>query len=511
MRSVILGRTMSKILVVDDLSDNRKLLSTDLLDQGYEVIEAESGVRALALTEEHRPDLILLDITMPEMDGIEVCRRLKANPELESIPIIMVSARDQEDSVVDGLDTGAQDYITKPYTYEILCARVRSAIRMKQALDQIQSMNTRLTELYKTAHQFVDNVSHEFRTPLTVMKEFAAILRDGLAGNLNPQQHEYLGIISNRVDDLTFMVSDMLDISKLEAGLLGVWRQPVRIDEIIQRIKTTLERKSMSNKVGLAFAIEPKLPEVFCDPEKIGRVIINLVVNAIKFSHEGGEVIIKVTPDDHLSQIIIAVMDNGPGIADENLEIIFKRFEQIDGNVRTSTKGFGLGLNIARELVHHNLGEITVSSKLGQGSTFQFTVPYASPIGVIERYYDYFLRRPNEINNVSLIRVCLNTKGDTIINEEAIEFLRHLLRHTELMFPIDTQSWMIISGTEQADPTALLERIQTAWQETNRNRPSSAFPEIKFDVIKTWPITRNRNELIQRYHLETQVTEVARV
>src|SRR5262249_17066536 len=204
----------------------------------------------------------------------------------------------------------------------------------------------------------------------------------------------YLDIVVSRVDDLATMVEDMLDTSRLEAGVLGLCRKDSNVQDIIEHARPILQRKAASIKVALNIEIDEGLPEVFCDPEKIERILINLVVNALKVSREKGRVTIWCRHDPELCELDVGVTDEGPGIAPVDLQVIFDRFKQIGRDVRASTKGFGLGLNIARELVQLNYGDIRVESTLGKGSTFSFSIPTADRSAMARRYLKRLMQLP---------------------------------------------------------------------------------------------------------------------
>jgi signal transduction histidine kinase len=235
---------------------------------------------------------------------------------------------------------------------------------LNEALSQ---SHEKLKQLYNTAHQFVDNVSHEFRTPLTVTKEFASILSEQIVGPLNEEQMDFANIIINRVEDLSHMVDDMLDISKIEADLLSVCRVEISADDIASGVMMTLERKGKASRVLFEANIPSDLPKVFCDPENVRRVIINLVVNACKFSDEGGRIVLWAKHDAGCRELRFGVTDEGPGISREHVEAIFERFNQGGTGLKASSHGFGLGLSIARELVQANFGTISVQSEVGKG------------------------------------------------------------------------------------------------------------------------------------------------
>ena len=328
--------------------------------------------------------------------------------------------------------------------------------------------NKKLARLYETAHQFVDNVSHEFRTPLTVIKEFASILQDGLAGEVSGEQREFLTIILNRVDDLSLMTDDMLDISKIEAGLLGVAHEETQIEQIVEHVRTTLERKAAANGATLEIAIESALPAIYCDPEKIGRVIINLAVNAFKFSGEGGKVALWARDDGDRSQIIVGVTDDGPGIAPESLQAIFARFKQAGGEIRASTKGFGLGLNIAKELVDVNFGDLEVDSEIGRGSTFSFSVPAFEPEQILERYLKRINYFHDSASSVSLIKAQIEPPSEAALANDVKRFLQYQIRHGDLLFETGPDAFLICAGANQEQLDEMIARIVKAQSDANR-------------------------------------------
>ena len=486
------------VLAIDDDEGDAEILRRHLgLIPGmtFEFLHCIDSESARGRLAQGNVGLLFTDYQLGTETGLDVVKTVRSSGYLG--PIIAVTGQGNEYVAVNLTRAGADDYVAKsdlrPDILEraINNARAQVARRNTEAQNRrllaelqmtkkaLESKNARLSELYEAAHQSVDNVSHEFRTPLTVIKEFTSIIRDGLAGEVTDEQREYLEIVLNRVDDLSTMVDDMLDISKLEAGVLGVSRRECEVADIIKSVRTTLERKAVASKVTLDVTLADDLQTVYCDPEKIGRVIINLTVNALKFSNEGGHVNVWVRRDVGSPQILIGVTDDGPGIAPENLRAIFERFRQVESAVRGSTKGFGLGLNIAKELVHLNFGDITVESEVGQGSTFSFTVPVADPSSLLSLYF----KRTSSLA-VSLLSATVTPVDDPELLEEVTQFLQRQLRRSDLLFQGDASRWLIVAATREQEVGALLERLETARLEANRNRPSSALPEIKIEVLR---------------------------
>ncbi len=357
-----------------------------------------------------------------------------------------------------------------------------------QASEEILAKkNRRLKRLYKTAHRFVDNVSHEFRTPLTVVNEYVSLLRDGIVGTLSEEQKRMLDVIGDRAGDLNTMVDDMLDISKLEAGMLGLWRRSCTVAEVVKHVRPSLDRKALVKDVELQFDIPDDLPEIYCDDEKIGRVIVNLAVNAIKFCGQPGLVQIWAESQPQRGQIVIGITDNGDGIAPENLAVIFQRFKQVGANPRGSTMGFGLGLNIAKELVHLNYGQIEVKSAVGKGTTIWFSVPIADPLEVMTRYAHRIVQLQSGPRAISLLAATIPDSSDDRIADDVNTFLNTLLRRHDLTFRTDCKEWLMAVSCDELELESFFARVEETRDKINRNRPAEPLPAIRMRPLGSWP------------------------
>ncbi|MBI4717642.1 MAG: hybrid sensor histidine kinase/response regulator [Planctomycetes bacterium] len=489
-----------QILLVDDSPEDRSTygrLITQRSECRYVISEAETGAEGLERCRRDKPDCVLLDYSLPDFDGLEFLSRLCDARGVTALPVVMVTGRGDETIAVEALKRGARDYVSKgQITSEGIRRAINNAVekaaldqKLREANEMLAQQNLRLAELYDTAHQFVDNVSHEFRTPLAVIKEFTSIIRDELAGPVGDEQREYLDIVANRVDDLENMVNDMLDISRLEAGLLGVCRRKCRVADIVSHVRSSLERRAEVSRIRLRFALDDGLPEVYCDQEKIGRVIINLTVNAIKFSHEGGEVTLTgQRRHKEPALVTIALSATGPGIAPEHRDAIFERFRQLEGAARRSTRGFGLGLNIANELVHLNFGDIFLESELGAGSTFSFTIPVAEPRLLIPWYLTRVdvIREP--LSTVSLATAHAPAEANAQLLDDLDQLVQHQLRRCYLVFRTRSWEWLVVVPSGQPEVGTLVSRINDALAESNRNRPGAALPRLAFKTHGTWRV-----------------------
>ena len=289
---------------------------------------------------------------------------------------------------------------------------------------------------------------------------------------------------------------------------LGAWRKNCRISDIIQHVRPSLERKAAVKKVRLNFALDDDLPEVYCDAEKAGRVIINLTVNAIKFCGDPGQVCIWAKRDTDSRNVILGVTDNGPGIDEEGLSAIFQRFKQLGGNVRTSTKGFGLGLGIAKELAELNFGEMRVESEVGSGSTFSFSMLVADPSEVMRRYLRRLEQRRSGTSVVSLVSVEIGDSIDSDMADEVDAFLNYLLRRNDLLFRAEQRRWVIALPSGKQELNQFVERAAKARKDTNRNRPHGPLPEIDFCREGTWRVLLQTEKILARIGVLLEPAEV---
>ena len=498
---------MKVLLIEDDEFDAHH--TRRMLQQGFgkeleldRVSDAISGRQAI---ERGEHTVCLVDYQLGPDDGVELVRDMVANGCV--MPMIILTGMVSTTVDMAAMEAGATDYVVKDDLSSILlCKTIRYAVARQQfqsslieATELLHRKNQKLAKLYQTAHQFVDNVSHEFRTPLTVIKEYSAILQEGLLGPLNNEQAKYLGIILNRVDDLGLMVNDMLDSSRLEAGLLNTRRRTHDLVKIVDRIKPVLMRKAAGNAVDFVIEIEPDVPEVYCDAEKVGRVIINLSVNAIKFSDENGKVSLGARYDESTSQVVIDIKDTGRGIAEDQLQKIFERFQQAPGDVRASTHGFGLGLNIAKELVHLNLGEISLESEPGKGSTFSFTVPTFMPAAIFGNWLSRIERLMNGIADISLFAVHCPPSADPQLTNEAADLIQGTVFHEDLLLSTGPGAWILAAATPKQELDNLIERIQLVREDMKRSRPDQELPDFTLDLLGSWGLATDRRMLIDAF------------
>jgi hypothetical protein len=494
-----------RVLLIDDDPVDADLTERALSKfgaTGFEVARAASLAEAESRLRDAQFDVALLDLGLPGCQRDETLGRFRVASG-EKLPVVILTGLADESTALAALDRGAQDYLSKDdVTPQLLSRTIRYALQRHQLVDQIESANEelerknqRLSQLYNTAQQFVENVSHEFRTPLTVIREFSSIIRDGLDGPVTPTQIEHLEKILHRTDDLALMVDDMLDISKLEAGLMGAWRRPSGVVDMLESVRGFLHSRAATKSISLDMTADASLPQVYCDDEKARRVLINLAVNAIKFTPDGGNVRLWATADHDATDVTIGVTDTGPGISRENLAIIFDRFQQVDAGLTASVKGFGLGLNIAKELVTLNLGQMAVASEVGRGTTFSFTLPINAPRAIFQRYLDRLESLEVDAANVSLLIVETGPDNDSATSSVVDEFLQRTIRVHDLVVQHTARSWIIAANCLESNVPRMIGRLTSDWTSFVRNFPNSPLPPLDFGYRSSWTIADQRSEL----------------
>ncbi len=382
------------ILLVDDQSSYVDVLK-DAFGRHTELLYARDGLAALQIARARVPDLILLDVIMAGIDGYEVFNRLKADPVTSHIPVIFLTGLGSVAEETKGLTMGACDYVTKPINPVVVRTRVTHQIELRRAHDQLTRLAEeehaaqlakeaeRAAEVVRTSQQalqlrdeFLSNVSHELRSPLTSIYSFSSIIADGLAGTTNVQQDEYLGIIQRNVRQLQSMIEDLLAVTAGRTGKLVVQPQDASVSEAILDAVHTTEASATAKGIKLSYLIPPKLPRAFADPVRVLQVLTILCDNAIKFTPSGGSVKVEAKIFEKVpSYLLVEVSDTGRGIKPEQVERIFEYLYQVTESSQAGRKGLGLGLHIAKELVTRQGGSIWATSTLGAGSVFSFTLP----------------------------------------------------------------------------------------------------------------------------------------
>jgi signal transduction histidine kinase len=357
------------ILVVDDEPTTLLSMRAFLQGQGYRALTASSGEEALLLCAQERPDLIMLDINMPGMNGIEVCRRLKSDPALASIPVLFVSALVETEYRIQAFQAGGVDYLTKPFHLKEVEARVKVHMELLRQRRELLAGQEALRRLEDLRDSFTHMIAHDMRSSLTAIGTSIELALES-PERIPPRRPLERALRVSR--NLAGMVTQMLDVSRLESGQMPLNLQVCGLEHLVRAALETLPPLPAHQRIEFT---PPASLWAQCDPELTTRVLANLLGNALKFIPNPG--LVRIQFEMAETEVWIAISDNGPGISQEEQELIFDKFGQAMGGRKQG--GSGLGLAFCKLAVEAQHGRIGVASAPGKGSTFWFTLPAAQP------------------------------------------------------------------------------------------------------------------------------------
>jgi len=366
------------ILIVDDTPANIRILM-ETLKSDYKIKTAINGENALkSAVSKNRPDLILLDIMMPGINGFEVCRRLKENPETSDIPIIFITVKSHVEDETRGFELGAADFITKPFSAPVVKARVKTHLSLQTALQEAEKARKVAETSERAKSDFFANMNHELRTPLNSIIGFSGLIAG--SKSLEPEHRKNLEIIRRNGEHLLGLINEVLDISRIDAGHISIKEKDTDLHNLMKHLENTMKLQVEKKGLYLKFDIHPGIPRhIKTDEVKLMQVLNNLVGNALKFAKKGG-IYVRTRPDNidynkekSRMRLFFEIEDTGPGIESEEQKTLFDPFIQSKSGLE-SGKGTGLGLSISQKIVQRMGGDLTISSKPGHGSVFRFDI-----------------------------------------------------------------------------------------------------------------------------------------
>ena len=354
----------SRILVVDDQPANIQVVGSVLGKLGHEIVPASDGPTALKRIAVRPPDLILLDLLMPGMDGFEVCKRLRENPDWNDIPVIFLSAADDKDLIVRALDAGGVDYITKPFNQAELVSRVRTQLALKNARD-------RLKQLAEDKDELMGILTHDLKSHLAGIEMSAVVLRNRVVKLSDARSTQLAENILNSGSRLLAFVKEFLANAAADHGI-EIKPTAINLAETatatIQQYQEAARRKQLDIQIDL-----PKEAIVLADPSALNQVLDNLLSNAVKFSSPGKRIFFKVQSSN--SHVDIQIQDQGPGFTAEDKPRLFRRYARLSARPTDGEPSTGLGLSIVNKLVRAMNGELSYHSVPGEGTTFTVQLP----------------------------------------------------------------------------------------------------------------------------------------
>ncbi len=361
------------ILLVDDTPANLRVLTSYLADSGFNLRIAVDGYKALELIQDFVPDIILMDVMMPEMDGYETCRRLKELPMLKEVPVIFITALSDTASKVKSFQAGGVDYIHKPLQQEEVLARIQTHLMLQEQKAQLQAQATQLKLLNATKDRFFAIIAHDLRNPFASLN----ILTDMLQEEIKPEQtrlNELVRDLSRTAKKSYYLVQNLLEWAQLQRHETRYEPVVISLAEHIGKQFDFLSISAQQKNIRLCQAIAPDA-QVYADPDMLATILRNLLTNAIKFTPPGGQVEVSVQPYPPGRFLQIRVADTGIGLSEKAQALLFKIDQKFHTSGTAKETGSGLGLILCKEMIVKHGGTIWVESKEGQGTAMCVTLP----------------------------------------------------------------------------------------------------------------------------------------
>lgn len=364
------------ILIVDDVPTNIQLVASILSAYDYELSFANSGRDALQQIAQTSFDMILLDIMMPEVDGIEVAKQLKADPQNQDIPIIFLTARGDEDSMVRGFEAGAADYVIKPFSPSELQARVKTHLALKQTRDQLRQKNDELAEALETKNKLLSVASHDLKNPLSAVTGFSTILSRQKSVVQDPEAQELVGYIARAAKRMSSLILELLDTAALEMGRIQLRKSACSLQKLLDDVVSVYRISASEKQQDIQMRGQyTQLIEV--DADRLHQAFDNLLSNAVKYSRLGGE--INITISHVPGAVQIRFRDSGPGFSEADREKLYGYFQRLSAQPTGDEVSTGIGLAIVKQIVELHDGQIKLEKTSPEGSTFLVELPTSSP------------------------------------------------------------------------------------------------------------------------------------
>lgn len=421
-----------KILIAEDSPTQAMMLQMILEDNGFEVISGLNGEEALALFDENNPpDIIISDIVMPVMDGYELCQRIKSNDSVKEIPVILLTRLSHPEDVIKGLQAGADNFISKPYSVEFLLERISDImlnrelrsrspnldieldiyfggqryklnsnrmqildlllstyynainknkelenknIELKKLHDELKKSNFQLKKLNDEKNQLLGIAAHDLRSPLCTITSWISLLEETISEKANNNQFQMVNTIKEMLDYMLNLVTDVLDFAKIESGSLNLKKEEMNISSFIDRSIELNNMLAASKDITIVRNGEYEEVVVEADKNKLNQVMDNLLSNAMKYSDTHTTVSVTITPSEN--EVEITVSDEGKGIPSNEIDKLFQPFVTTSVKSTAGEKSTGLGLVSVKKIIETHGGRIWVESKQGVGSKFKFALPY---------------------------------------------------------------------------------------------------------------------------------------
>lgn len=497
-------REIVKVLLIEDDPDDVLLLRQMLAEAEDNRFDLEcadrlqAGLDRLAQGGIH---VVLLDLSLPDSQGLDTLVTVHARAL--GVPLVVLTGLDDEMLAIEAVREGAQDYLVKGQIDSNLLARsIRYAIERNGLLEELKRAQQKQL---KMKNQFLSHISHELRSPLTAIRQFVTILLDGLAGDLSPEQREYLEIALRNANQLRAMIDELLDVTRAQTGKLTVEPQRISLAKLIVETFEALQTSAAEKGIKLSLSLPDDLPPAYADPYRVRQILLNLIENGIKHTEEKGKITVRVqvsTEDPHY--LYVEVIDTGCGISPEESERIFKPLYQIENTSNTARKGLGLGLYICKDLVSRQGGRIWVESQLGRGSTFFFTLPIFSLMDLLSPILtpENLEKGSAAIISVRVLPVekCPSRKIDEKVLRKARSVVQHsILPDLDVLLPRITSAdsgeiFFVVACCDRGGAEVLVRRIQRQLARLEDLQNAGLEAVVSFTILDI-PSTGNNKSL----------------
>ncbi len=353
------------ILIVDDVPANLKILSEILEGEGYTVHPVISGRQALQVAEHEPPDLVLLDIMMPGIDGYEVCRQFKERPSLRDVPIIFISALNDTDDIVKALKSGGVDYISKPFRAEEVLARVNTHLALNRQKKELQVLSAE-------KDRFFSIIAHDLRSPFNSFLGLTRMLVDDLHVLDLKEIKEIALILRNSAANVYGLLENLLEWATIQRGMAGFHPRSLLLMNFMENSLHAMKEFAITKGIGISYDVPDDLM-LSADANMLGSVFRNLISNALKFTHKGGTVTVSAK-DQGNGNVLIAIQDNGIGMSSEMVDRLFRLDRQTGRKGTEGEASSGLGLIICKDFVEKHGGRLWAESEEGKGSVFYLLI-----------------------------------------------------------------------------------------------------------------------------------------
>jgi two-component system, sensor histidine kinase and response regulator len=360
------------VLIVDDNSNNVKIIAITLRSLNYKLVIATSGKSAIEMVDKTRPDIVLLDVMMPGMDGYEACQIIKSKKENENLPIIFLTALNDKSNIIKGFDAGGVDYITKPFNKEELISRVKTHLELKFTQDELQKTSNYLSDLNSLKDKMFSVIGHDLRSPLGSVKMTLEFLSETVSDTTGEELKSTVDLLLKTTDEVFSLLENLLGWARSQSGNLSVDKEPIDLYDLVNNIYLLNKGNINIKNIDFTIDMDPGTT-IFADLNTITIVFRNLLSNAIKFTPNHGK--ITIASREMNGNVQIEFRDSGVGIPESNISKLFDPTQHLTTYGTNRESGSGLGLNLCHDFTKRNDGEISVVSELGKGTSFFLLLP----------------------------------------------------------------------------------------------------------------------------------------